>query len=90
LVNLLHNRLRVLVVDSASKRVASSQQLLNGSLKGLRQGSGFHDLSALDDLIKGEVTVVLDVLDLLSISGLFVKLLHEEGGGRGEGGNDGV
>jgi len=88
-VDLFNNALGVLVVNSASEGVASAQKLLDGTLKSSGERSGFHNLGAFNNLIESQVSVVLDVLDLLSISGFFVEFLDQDGRGRGEDGDGG-
>jgi hypothetical protein len=77
-VNINLHILSRLTVDCASDRERSSQNLLQSSLEssGLRLES--HGSGDVENLIAGEVTVVLDVLGLLAISEGLLELLNDE------------
>lgn len=51
-------------VDCAADGVASTQHLLDRARKSTRHGSLTHNARDVDDLIKGDVAIVLDVLHL--------------------------
>ena len=59
-IDLLDDGRGVLAVDSATDRVASSENLLDGSSEGVGVGALTEDLGHLDHLIEGDVTAVLD------------------------------
>ena len=72
-----------LSVNGASERDGGSEDLLDGSLKG--DGHGLvcfsHGLGNLEDIIELDVTVVGDVLLLLSISTSLLQGFNDEWGG---------
>jgi hypothetical protein len=65
-------------VNGASNRVAGSQDFLDGSRKLAGHGALTHFLGNVDDLIKGQVSIVLDVLDLLAVTNGLVQGLHDK------------
>ena len=58
-----------LSVDCAADRLASSENLLDGTAQLLGQRLVSHGSCNADDLVEGNVTGVSDVLDLLSVTG---------------------
>ena len=75
----------VFAINSASQGMACSQHLLNGSSESLAHALLFHDLSDLLYLFECKVTLMLNILHLLSISGGFTKFLDQQ---RRSGGED--
>jgi len=72
------------VVDGASDRVASSKNLLNSSRKVTSHRARAHDLGNLNNLVDGQISVVLDVLgSLLPVPDRLLQLTNHHGGGRG-------
>ena len=49
--------------------------------------SGSHDTSSVVDVIHGDITIVLDVLDLLPVPGRLLQGLDDQGSSRGDNGN---
>ena len=92
-VNLLDDGGRMLAVDGAANRVASSKHLLHGSRKLVGIGALTQNLRHLDHLIQSDVATVLDyisfpkptatVLVLLSVSGGLVQLTDDQRRGAG-------
>jgi hypothetical protein len=74
----------VLLVNSATNSGAGSEDLQNSSSEGLSEGAGTHDLGNTDDIIEGDVSVVLDVLLLLTISVGLVQSLDDQSSGGGD------
>lgn len=81
LLNLLLKVVGGLAVDTAANREASTQDLLHGSGQLLGHGLASHDTGDLNDRIKGDVAVVDNILDLLSVSGGLFELSHDKGRG---------
>lgn len=73
--------MRGLTVDGASDGEARAEDFLDGSDKLLGHGLVSHSSGDVDDGIKGDVSTVLDVLDLLSVSWGFLELLQDQGRG---------
>ena len=51
-------------VNGTSDRLGGSQDLLHDTRQLLRLGPGPHNLGGIDNVVHGDVAVVLDVLDL--------------------------
>lgn len=86
-VDLFLDLTRVLAVDSASNGEGGTEDLLDGATELLGHGLEPQGAGNVDDGIKGDVTRVLDVLHLLSVSGGLLELLHDHGrGSRDKGG----
>uniref|UniRef100_A0A2P2KFV1 60S ribosomal protein L12-like n=1 Tax=Rhizophora mucronata TaxID=61149 RepID=A0A2P2KFV1_RHIMU len=82
--DLLLQVLGILVVNGAPNGHARAEDLLNGPTQVLGHGPGPHDLGDLDDVIKGDVAVVPNVLGLLAVALGLLEGLDDEGGGRGD------
>ena len=82
--------MRILTVHSAANRLSSSKNLLDAAGKLLGHGAGSHDAGGLNDVIHGDVTIVLDVLHLLPVPGRFLESLDDESSGRGHHGTGGL
>ena len=67
-----------LFIDSAAEREACSEDLLDGALEVLGHGFFLDDLGYLLDLFEGEVSLVGDVLDLLSVALVVAELLDQQ------------
>lgn len=86
LVDLVDDVVCRLSVDSASDRLAGSQDLLDRAAELLCQRLVPHSAGNLDDLIHGDVSVVLTVLLLLAVAdGLLQGLDDQRAGGRDDG-----
>ena len=72
-----------LTIDGASDGLSGTQDLLHDSGQLLGLGSGPHGPGGVDDVIHGDVAVVLDVLDLLPVPGRLLEGLDDQGGGGG-------
>uniref|UniRef100_A0A0A0KIC9 Uncharacterized protein n=1 Tax=Cucumis sativus TaxID=3659 RepID=A0A0A0KIC9_CUCSA len=73
--NFLLQILRVLTIDRTPNRNASTENLLNGSTEILSHRPGAHNPSNLNNIVKRDITIVLDVLGLLAVAfGLFEGL----------------
>jgi len=68
----------VLVVDGAANRVSSSQKLTADTAQILGHGSIFHNPGSTEHIVPGDVTVVRDVLDLLSVTWWLLEGLDEK------------
>lgn len=78
---------RVLAIDIASDGVARSQNLLDGSLELSGHRLVTHGTGNSDHGIKRDISVVNNVLNLLSVTRGLLQLLHDEGrGSRDNGG----
>merc|ERR1719150_24680 len=84
-VDLVNDVMRSHTVNSASNGLCGSQDFLHDSGQLLGLGPWPHDASGIDDIVHGDVAVVLDVLDLLTITWRFLQGLDDQGSG---GGND--
>ena len=87
-VDLGGNLLGALAINSAAKRDASSEDLLDGSLELDGHALGAELLGDIDDVGELEVSVVLHVLLLLSIARTFLEGLDDQGRGGGEDGDE--
>ena len=76
--------MRSYTVNGASNRLGCFKDLFDNSLQFLGHGPGPHDASRVDDVIKGDVAVVLDVLHLLAVTRGLLQSLDDEGRGRGD------
>jgi len=65
-------------VNGASDGLSSAEDFSDSSGKVSGTGSWSHDSGAADDVIHGNVTVVLDVLDLLSVSDGLLERLDDD------------
>ena len=82
--------MRIHAINSASDRLSCAQDLLHAAAELLAHGPGPHDTSSLDDVVHGDVAVVLDVLHLLPVPGRFLESLDDEGGSGGHHGAGGL
>ena len=73
-----------LTIDGASDGLSGAQDLLHDSGQLLGLGPGLHHPGGVDDVVHGDVAVVLDVLHLLPVPGGLLEGLDDEGGGRGD------
>jgi len=71
----------VLVVDGATNRVSSSQELTADTAQVLGHGSVLHDPSSTEHIIPSNVTIVADVLDLLSVPRWLLQGLDQQSTG---------
>ena len=76
----------MLTINSAANRLGSAEDLLHDTRQVLGHGAGPHDPGGVDDVVHGDVAVVLDVPDLLAVAGRLLEGLDDE---RGRGGHDG-
>ena len=70
-------------IDSTSNRLSCSEDLFDGSGQFLGHGPGPHDAGSVKDVIHGDVTVVLDVLNLLPVTWGLFQGLDDQGCGGG-------
>jgi len=82
-VDLIDDVMRSHAVNSASDGLGGSQDFLHDSGQLLGLGPGPHDASGADDVVHGDVAVVLDVLDLLAVTWGLLKGLDDQGSGGG-------
>lgn len=82
------NLLGALSVNSASKRNTSAQNFFHCSLEFYCHTLGSKFLCDINNIIHLDVSVVLDVLLLLSVSGSFLESLDDEGSGSGHNCNE--
>ena len=71
-------------VDSAANRLAGAEDLLAGASEGGSHGAGTHDAGNADEVVLGDVAVVLDVLLLLLVTDGLVEGLDDESGSAGD------
>ena len=81
--------LRGLTVNSATDGVGSTEAFKNATLEGVGHRLGADVLSNLDNFLEGDVTRVLDVLDLLTVTGGLLEGLDDAGGDGGHKGDGG-
>lgn len=84
-INLLEDNLGRLAVDAAANAVGSAKNFLDGTLQLLRERLEAHLTGNLDDFIKADRLVVLDILLLLAVPWGLLEGLDDE---RRGGGND--
>merc|ERR1719411_973310 len=70
-------------IDGASDGLSGAQDLLHDARQLLGLGPGLHDPGGVDDVVHGDVAVVLDVLDLLPVPWRLLEGLDDEGRGTG-------
>ena len=70
-------------VNGTSDRLSCSEDLFDDSRQFLGHGPGPHDAGSIQDVIHGDVTVVFDVFDLLTITWGLFQGLDDQGCGRG-------
>ena len=68
-------------VDGAADRLAGAEDLLAGAGEGGSHGAGTHDAGDADEVVLGDVAVVLDVLLLLSVTQRLLERLDDVGRG---------
>lgn len=78
-INGFDDRLGRLAINLASNTISSSQNLLDGTAQLLGVRLEAHGAGNLDDLVKGNRLVVLDVLLLLAVAGGLLQGLDNEG-----------
>ena len=70
----------VRTVNGAADRLGCSEDLFDNSGQFLSHGPGPHDAGGVQDVVHGDVTVVLDVLHLLPVTwGSFRALMTRAG-----------
>lgn len=72
-----------LVVDGATNSGAGTENLQNSSGESLGERAGAHDLSDTNDVVEGDVSVVLNVLLLLAVAVGLVQSLDDQSSGGG-------
>lgn len=75
--------LGALLIDGAAEGKASAKDLLDSALEALGHRLFLDDFGDLLDLLEGEVALVGDVLDFLSVALVVSELLDEKGGRAG-------
>ena len=83
-VNGLNDRLGRLAINLAANTVGGSENLLDGTREVLGERLVSHGAGDLNDLVKGDRLVVLDVLLLLAITGRLLEGLDDQGGSSGD------
>lgn len=68
IVDLLLQVLGILSVNGAPNRNTRAEDLLHGTSQLLSHGARPHHLGDLDNIIQGDIPVVLDVLRLLTVA----------------------
>ena len=83
-IDTIDDVMRILSVDGAADRLGCAENLLDaaGELAGHRPGP--HGAGGLVDVVHGDVSAVLDVLDLLPVPGGLLEGLDDEGSGGGD------
>lgn len=77
-----------LTINGAANRVGGTEDLLDGARELLGHGAGAHDAGNLNNIIKGDVAVMLDVLILLAVTDGLLEGTDDQGGGRGDNAGD--
>ncbi len=83
-VDVLLDLAGVLAVDGAANRGRGAENLEDGALEVLGEGAGPHDAGDLVDLVKGDVTAVGNVLDLLPVTWGLLEIGKGKGKGKGK------
>ena len=81
---------RIFSVDRASDGRAGSEDFLDGTREGLGAGAGSHLPGNIDNLVEGDVSIVLDVLGLLPVPGGLLQSADDQGGSRRNNIDDGI
>lgn len=79
-----------LAVDSGTDRLGGTKDLLDGTGQLLGERLGSHGSGNLNDLLQGDVSVVLDVLVLLSVTRGLLESSDDQRRGRGDDGHGGL
>ena len=69
-----------LTVNSATNGLRRSQDFFDDTSQVSGHGPGSHGPSSAQDIIHGDVAIVLDVLDFLAVTWRFLKSLNDESG----------
>jgi hypothetical protein len=80
----LNDSLGRLAINLAANTVGGSENLLDGTREVLGERLVSHGAGDLNDLVKGDRLVVLDVLLLLAITGRLLEGLDDQGGSSGD------
>ena len=83
ILDFLDQILWVLAIDGATNRASGAEHFLHGAFQFASHTAGTHGSGDFDDLIKGQVAIVLDVLDLLSVSWRLLQGFDDEGSSGG-------
>ena len=81
IIDTINNVMRILTVNSTSNRLCGSEDLLHDSGELSGHSTGPHGAGGEDDVVHGNVSTVLDVLDL--IPWRLLQGLNDQFGGRG-------
>lgn len=73
IIDLLNDIRRMFTIDGAANRVSSTQHFLNGTSHRFSHGSVSHSFGGVQNIVKRDITIVFDVLDLLSVSDGFFQ-----------------
>ena len=76
-----------MAIDSAANGESSTKDFLDGTLKLTSEGLVTHGTGDLNNVIKSDVTRVLDVLLLLAVTRGLLESSDDQGRGRGNNGN---
>jgi len=82
-IDLLNDGVGVALVDGASNRLGCAEDFLDGARELLGHTAFTHGAGDRDDVVQGQVTAVLDVLDLLAVTWGLLEGLDDEGGSAG-------
>mmetsp|Transcript_13057 Transcript_13057/g.17989 ORF Transcript_13057/g.17989 Transcript_13057/m.17989 type:complete len:216 (+) Transcript_13057:95-742(+) len=92
-LSIINARLNItwtLAVNTASNGIASTKNLLHGSGKFLGHGPLPHNSGNINHLIKGKISIVDYVLNLLSVTDRLVECLHNKSRGGVDKGHSGL
>lgn len=67
----------ILSVHGATNRLGRAQDLLHHTGEILGHRSRPHNTGGVDDVVHGDIAVVLDVLDFLTVTGRFLRTKRE-------------
>nr|POE48604.1 hypothetical protein CFP56_65709 [Quercus suber] len=70
--------LRVFPIDRATHREASAKNLLDGPIEVFGHGSRARNLGGLNDVVKGDIPIVLDILCLLPVMLPLLQCLDDQ------------
>ena len=82
--------MRIHAINSASNRLGGSKDLLHAAGELTGHGARTHHSGGVDDVVHGDIAVVLDVLHFLPVPGGFLQGLDDEGGSAGDHGTGGL
>ena len=77
-IDAINDIMRIHAINSASNRLGGSKDLLHAAGELTGHGARTHHSGGVDDVVHGDVAVVLDVLHLLPVPGRLLQSLDDK------------